>query len=126
MEKDLYKEGILRCKKLVSKATEKIDLDVVPEEYLCDDFVRPERIMTDLYFAVVWLINRTEENSKKLESMEKHLEKLQTEFEHLGHHVVASESNLRILRETLTYGEEKELPAVEKCHLAGGEVGKEN
>lgn len=116
--KELYAR-ILKCKNLVAKASSKgvIDLDVIPEEYLDDGDVNPEVVMTDLYYSVVWLLNQ-------LEGLKEKYEKLQTEFDHISHHVIASETNLRVLRETLTYSEEKELPPIKKCYMAGEEVGK--
>ena len=111
-------------------------LDMVPryvysEVEGCAPRVNPATSLGDIIASVIHIAKRLETLElevgnlrKKHDAYDVKIKANQGEFEHMGQHISALETNLRCLRETLTYGEleEDDLPEMENCHLAGGSV----
>lgn len=113
-------------------------LDMVPRYVYsgskeCIPRVNPATSLGDIIASVIYLSSRLEVLELEVGSIKKKQEvyeaktKLdQDELDHMGQHISALETNLRCLRETLTYGEleEDDLPELESCPLTNGTVKK--
>lgn len=108
-------------------------LDMVPRYIYntsdeCISRVNPVTSLGDIMASLVHLSSRLDVLESEIGTMKKKQDSFdvasksnQEEFDHMGQHISAMESNLRCLRQTLTFGdiEEDDLPELEGCSLAG-------
>lgn len=114
-------QGIANSRKVIDKALRsgKFDLDLVPDYLVEGDEICLEMVFKDLYMSIVHLANQ-------VDILKKENDKWKGEVDHLGHHVVALECNLRTLRHTIICDSivDSPLPPMDTCHLAGGTIGE--